>query len=158
MWAKLWVQITAAEVFFSEEGCFSCFLGGGRDTASLVFADGFVPGSGRLRQCRSWFHSRQHPEVVRQHLPVHRQFPMFKSFGPHRPAQKSVLEYPNTSFGLAAPPLQLPKTCFGHSLFESRRGLGTYPVVNVPGLEQRLVGRAAETPVRAQRPDHSDTV
>src|ERR1035438_2983024 len=110
MWAKLRVQITVAEVFFSEDGYFFRFLGGGRDTASLVFADGFVSGSGRLRQCRSWFHSRHHPEVVRQHLPVHRQIPMFKSFGPHRPAQKSVLEYPDASFGLAAPTLQLHKT------------------------------------------------
>ena len=91
----------------------------------------------------------QQQEVPALPLTVHRQFPMFKSFGPQRPAQKSVLEYPEASFGLAAPPLQLHKTFFFHSLSEPRRGLRANPVVNVLARQQRLVGRAAESPVGA---------
>lgn len=68
--------------FFSlEERCF-LFLADGRDTASVVFSGELHADSGRLCQGYSLFQARQHPEVVRQHLPTDRQFPMFKSFGP----------------------------------------------------------------------------
>jgi len=44
----------------------------------------FWAGLGRQRQLLFLFQSRQHPKVVRQDLPAHRQFPMFKSFGAQR--------------------------------------------------------------------------
>ena len=52
---------------------------------------GFPPRSGRLLQGRALFHARQHPEVVREHLPVHRLLPVLESFGPQRPTQKAIL-------------------------------------------------------------------
>ncbi len=60
---------------------------------------------------------------------------MLMAFGSQGSAQKSILEDPDASLGLAAPPLQPHKAFFGHSFFESRRMLRAEAIVNAFGFQ-----------------------
>ena len=68
---------------FGDAALFNRFLPGGGHTASFAFGRwGHAVLLGGLRQHLFLLQSRQHPQVVGQDLPVHRHFPMRKSFGP----------------------------------------------------------------------------
>ncbi len=84
MRAGFWDPNAGVMRWFFYERLFFKFVDRVRTHRSLDFADSVFCGSGRLRQRWFLFQSCQHPQVVRQHLPAHRQFPMGKSFGAQR--------------------------------------------------------------------------